>query len=311
MAGASCCTPAAIARVVSPESELPRSAVPRFDNDAVEIPGGVALVGTGRPILRGDGEGPLRKKRVATFRMAATTVTNRQFAAFVKDTGFITEAERIGWSFVFYQQVAGSVADTAGVPALDWWRRVNGASWHDVDGSGVHTARDIPDHPVIHVSWHDAQSYARWAGGRLPSEAEWEHAARGQRGDVRFPWGDDEPDDSAHFPCNIWQGDFPRENLGLDGHLFTAPVKSYLPNGYGLYNMVGNVWEWTREPFTIRSLRRAARTRQEMQRGYRLLKGGSHLCHASYCYRYRIAARSGNAPDTATTHQGFRMVWDR
>lgn len=290
--------------------EIAPSPVPRADAGAVNIPGGKALLGTRRPVIPDDGEGPLRHKRVAPFRMGAGTVTNAEFAAFVAETGFRTEAERIGWSFVFHSQVAGRVGETEGVAALEWWRRVDGAFWRDIDGAGEDAARARPDHPVVHVSWNDARAYARWAGGRLPSEAEWEHAARGGLGDVRFPWGEAEPDDDAHFPCNIWQGRFPHDNLGLDGHLFIAPARSYAPNGYGLYNMVGNVWEWTSEPFAVRSLRRTARAHQLSRRGERLLKGGSHLCHKSYCFRYRIAARSGNTPDSTTTHQGFRVVWD-
>lgn len=289
---------------------IPQAAAPRADAGAVDIPGGKALVGTRKPHIPDDGEGPLRTKRVTPFRMSSTAVTNADFAAFVADTGFVTEAERIGWSFVFHSQVADNIGGTSGVPALEWWHRVDGANWRDIDGGGRDVLQDRADHPVVHASWNDAQAYARWTGGRLPTEAEWEHAARGGLGDVLFPWGDAEPDDIAHFPCNIWQGRFPYENHGLDGHFFTAPARSYAPNGYGLYNMVGNVWEWTAEPFTVRSLRRKVRTQQQSRRGYRLLKGGSHLCHKSYCFRYRIAARSGNSPDTATTHQGFRVVWD-
>ena len=169
---------------------------------------------------------------------------------------------------------------------------------------------DRPDHPVVHVSWRDATAYARWIGGRLPSETEWEHAARGGLGDVPFPWGEAEPNDTDHFPCNIWQGQFPKTNTGADGHLDTAPAQSFAPNGYGLFNMVGNVWEWTAEPFRIRSQKKAARQRQAQMKGYKLTKGGSFLCHQSYCYRYRIAARTGNSPDSTTTHTGFRVVWD-
>ena len=305
-----CCGPSAESATVPRAVEIEPPDAPRADGGAVQVPGGKALVGTRWPHIPDDGEGPLRHKRVAPFRIGATAVTNADFAAFVADTGFETEAERLGWSFVFHTQVAGTVGLTDGVPSLEWWRRVDGAHWRNVDGAGGDAVHDLPSHPAVHVSWNDAQAYACWAGGRLPTEAEWEHAARGGLGDVRFPWGDREPDDTAHFPCNIWQGRFPHDNLGLDGHLFTAPARSYAPNGYGLFNMVGNVWEWTAEPFAVRSLRRAARDKHRARRGYRLLKGGSHLCHKSYCYRYRIAARSGNSPDTTTTHQGFRVVWD-
>ncbi|MCJ8287584.1 formylglycine-generating enzyme family protein [Halomonas sp.] len=306
----SCCSPSADAASRSPAIEIPWSDTPRADEGAVEIPGGKAYLGTATPVILDDGEGPLRRKRVAAFRIGATAVTNAQFAAFVEDTGFVTEAERLGWSFVFHRQVAGNVRDTLGVASLEWWRRVDGAYWRDVDGAGKDAATCLADHPVVHVSWHDAKAYASWAGGRLPTEVEWEHAARGGQGDVPFPWGDRQPDDTSYFPCNIWQGRFPHENLGRDGYLFTAPAKAFAPNGYGLFNMVGNVWEWTAEPFVVRSLRRSAQAFGKSRRGCRLLKGGSHLCHVSYCFRYRIAARSSNTPDSTTTHQGFRVVWD-
>ena len=160
------------------------------------------------------------------------------------------------------------------------------------------------------MSWNDAASYAAWVGGRLPSEAEWEHAARGGLGDVRFPWGDDEPDDTGYLPCNIWQGRFPQANSVADGHAGTAPARCFEPNGFGLYNMVGNVWEWTDELYRIRSLKKRVQERLKAMKGYRLSKGGSFLCHRSYCYRYRIAARSGISPDSTAAHQGFRVVWD-
>lgn len=277
--------------------------------DAVKIPGGEALIGTHDPQLPDDGESPIKRKKLKPFRMAPTAVTNAEFAAFIDATGYVTEAERFGWSFVFWSDVPKDLA-TEGVLDLEWWRRVDGATWYDICGPGTHDATWHPDHPVVQVSWADAQAYARWAGGRLPTEAEWEHAARGGLGDVRFPWGMDEPDDTTHTPCNIWQGQFPRVNTGADGWRATAPAQSFEPNGYGLYNCVGNVWEWTADMYRVKSLKKRVRQRTDGMKGYRLLKGGSFLCHRSYCYRYRIAARTGNAPDTATTHQGFRMVWD-
>lgn len=308
-ARSTCCTPATnnAARDAAP---VPKSDTPRGDAGAVSIPGGKALVGTASPVIRDDGEGPARTRRVAAFRMGATPVTNAQFAAFVEDTGYRTEAECFGWSFVFHGQLPHAFGETRAVVALEWWRRVEGANWRDVTGSGMDCLETLGSHPVVHVSWNDARAYAAWAGGRLPTEAEWEHAARGGLGDVRFPWGDREPDDQSFFPCNIWQGRFPDSNLGLDGYMATAPARAFEPNGYGLFNMVGNVWEWTSEPFKTRSLRRTARSRQESAQGHRLLKGGSFLCHKSYCYRYRIAARSGNSPESTTSHQGFRIVWD-
>lgn len=238
-----------------------------------------------------------------------TAVTNAMFDAFVTETGYQTDAEKFGWSFVFMHNVSTAVEETRGVQGVEWWRRVDGAFWRLINGAG--SENDChPDHPVVHVSWNDAKAFAKWAGGRLPSEVEWEHAARGGRGDVVFPWGDQEPNDSGFFPCNIWQGQFPHRNTGGDGYLATAPARSYSANDYGLYNMCGNVWEWTAEPMRLRSLSKAARAEAGRYKGAKLLKGGSFLCHKSYCFRYRIAARTGTTADTSTAHQGFRLVFD-
>ena len=277
---------------------------------AVQISGGRAYVGTSRTEIADDGEGPVRRVGVKPFLMGATSVTNAEFAAFVAETGHVSEAERWGWSFVFWSDVPASAGLTEGVVGSQWWRRVEGANWRDIHGPGTVDAAWHADHPVVHMSWNDAACYAAWVGGRLPSEAEWEHAARGGLGDVRFPWGDDEPDDTGYFPCNIWQGRFPQANSVADGHAGTAPARCFEPNGFGLYNMVGNVWEWTDELYRIRSLKKRVQERLKAMKGYRLSKGGSFLCHRSYCYRYRIAARSGISPDSTAAHQGFRVVWD-
>lgn len=274
----------------------------------VDIAGGPAFVGTAQPQIPDDGEGPLRRKKIKPFRISAVTVTNADFAAFVADTGYVTEAEKIGWSFVFFSDVPDTQQATQGVVGAEWWRLVDGATWVVPHGPG--TAEIVPDHPVVQVSWNDAVAYARWCGGRLPTEAEWEHAARGGLDDVRFPWGDTDPEDVGHTPCNIWQGVFPNHNTVRDGFSHTAPAKSFEPNGYGLFNMVGNVWEWTAQPFRVKSLKKSAARKRDAMKGYKLLKGGSYLCHRSYCYRYRIAARSGNSADSATPHQGFRVAWD-
>lgn len=273
---------------------------------AVEIPGGAANIGTDQPEIPEDEEGPFRKTKLKPFKMGATTVTNDDFAAFIDATGYETESERFGWSFVFWSDIPERMRKTDAVQGAEWWRRVDGAAWNRVDGETSPTS----DHPVVHVSWNDARAYADWVGGRLPTEAEWEHAARGGLGDARFPWGDQEPDDTNFFPCNIWQGRFPDWNEASDGFTTTAPARSFEPNGYGLYNMVGNVWEWTAEPFRLKSLQKTIRMRAAQMRGFKLLKGGSFLCHASYCYRYRVAARTGNSPDSTTSHQGFRVVWE-
>lgn len=278
-------------------------------DSAVRIAGGVAMVGTRSPGIEDDGETPLRTVRVKPFRMAPTVVTNEQFSAFVEATGYVTEAERFGWSFVFWSQVDDRAGETERSVEVEWWRKVDGADWRNINGPGTGADSWKADHPVVHVSWHDARAYCAWVGGRLPSEAEWEHAARAGAGDVPYPWGETAPNDHYYHPCNIWQGAFPHQNTGRDGYITTAPAQSFEPNGFGLYNMVGNVWEWTSDAYAIKSLKKNVRARLAAMKGYKTLKGGSFLCHASYCNRYRIAARIGNSPDSGATHQGFRVLW--
>lgn len=276
----------------------------------VRIPGGEALVGTGSPVIAFDGEYPLRRKKILPFWIDATVVTNARFQAFAEATGYRTEAERIGDSFVFANFLPEGARAKEPLAAAPWWLLVEGACWRRVHGPGSENAWN-PDHPVVQVTWNDACAFAKWAGGRLPTEAEWEHAARGGLEDVRFPWGDRAPDDKKFFPCNVWQGRFPETDLGLDGFAGIAPARSFAPNSFGLYNMVGNVWEWTSQPFKVRSLKKRAASLHASKKGFKLVKGGSFLCHASYCFRYRIAARSGTSPDSSTSHQGFRLVYDR
>ncbi|WP_071674685.1 formylglycine-generating enzyme family protein [Nioella nitratireducens] len=306
----SCCSPKRNGQTLPAPAAIDRPGVTDPGRDeSVVIPGGVALVGTDRPDIPVDAEGPLRKRKIKPFRIDATAVTNARFARFVAATGYVTEAERFGNSFVFHSFLPPDAPPTHGVVGSEWWRMVEAAHWRQPHGPLVPEAYH-DDHPAVQISWADATAFAAWAGGRLPTEVEWEHAARGGLGDVRFPWGDQEPDDSDFLPCNIWQGPFPRHNTGADGFVATAPARSFAPNGYGLYNMVGNVWEWTSEPFRVRSLKKAAQRAHQGKAGYKLQKGGSFLCHISYCYRYRIAARHGNAPDTGTPHQGMRLVYD-
>lgn len=307
----SCCTPnrpetaqAAPAKIAT-DAAMSQS----LKATAIAIEGGASLLGTAHAGIPNDGETPLRKTRVKPFRIGATTVSNAQFNDFVQATGYVTEAERIGWSFVFWAQVPKEIRMTQAVPEAEWWRRVDGANWRDINGPDTQSDAWHPDHPVVQISWNDARAYCDWVGGRLPTEAEWEHAARGGLGDVKFPWGDELPNDSDHFPCNIWQGRFPETNTARDGYYTTAPARSFEPNNAGLYNLVGNVWEWTADAYTIKSLKKEVRRRLTQMKGFKLSKGGSFLCHASYCFRYRIAARSGTSPDSATTHHGFRVVW--
>lgn len=303
-----CCVPGA-ARMPALTKAAPAAAAGRDATEAVPIPGGPALVGTDAPVFREDGEGPSRRVTLAPFRMDALAVTNRRFAAFVAATGHRTEAERYGWSYVFHAFVAPGtpVESPVGTP---WWMKVEGACWHAPEGPGSGIA-DRLDHPAVHVAWTDAAAFAAWAGGRLPSEAEWEHAAQGGMPGARFPWGAAEPDDGNAL-CNIWQGDFPRRNTAADGFVGTAPARSFAPNGYGLFNMSGNVWEWCADAFRVRSVSLAAKRRNAAAAAEkeRMMKGGSYLCHRSYCYRYRIAARSGRSPDTSAGHVGFRLAYD-
>lgn len=277
--------------------------------DVAQIPSGTALLGTNQPYFPIDGEGPLRKKKIKAFRMDATTVTNARFKAFVADTGYITDAERLGDSLVFEGLLPKDAPPSRAVAQVPWWRLIPGANWYQIFGPHGELEPQ-EDHPVVHISWNDATAFATWAGGRLPTEIEWEHAARGGLGDVPFPWGEDEPNDKDFQPCNIWQGVFPRQDLGKDGYIGTAPAQSFSPNGYGLYNMAGNVWEYTSEIFKVRSLKKAVIAAHANKAGYKLSKGGSFLCHRSYCYRYRIAARNSTSADTSTSHLGFRLVYD-
>ena len=277
--------------------------------DIVEILGGEALLGTGRPVISLDGENPLRRQKIGPFRIDATAVTNARFQTFVEATGYRTDAERLGDSFVFFKFLPKGARWESYLTAAPWWRTVLNANWRQIHGPGSEDAWR-PENPVVQVTWHDACAFAKWAGGRLPTEVEWEHAARGGLGDVKFPWGDRDPNDEDFFPCNIWQGRFPESDQGRDGFAGLAPARSFEPNSYGLFNMVGNVWEWTSRPFKARTLKKKAKSVHAGKRGYKLVKGGSFLCHASYCFRYRIAARSSTSPDSSTSHQGFRLVYD-
>lgn len=302
------CCPPAPPRAPQDAAPVP-AAAGRDEAVIVPIPGGVATIGTDRPALPMDGEGPPRRVTLRPFRMDAHQVSNRRFAAFVAATGYATEAERYGWSYVFHLFVDPALKAPS-PPGTPWWRKVDGAHWAAPEGPGSSIA-DRLDHPAIHIAWNDAAAFAAWAGGRLPTEAEWEHAAKGGNDRARFPWGDAEPNDTTVF-CNIWQGDFPRRNTLADGFLGTAPVDAFAPNGFGLFNICGNAWEWCADAFRVRSLSQAAKQRNAAAAAERerVMKGGSYLCHVSYCYRYRIAARSGRSPDTSAGHTGFRVAYD-
>lgn len=278
--------------------------------DVITIPANRAIIGTNAPLISVDYEGPMRREKIILFQIDRTTVTNRKFAKFIDETGYQTDAERIGWSFVFHHQLPNDFPATQAVANTPWWRVVQGASWTKLIGADD-TLEQYGEHPVVHVSKNDAEAFAKWAGGRLPTEVEWEHAARGGLGDVRYPWGDHEPNDDDFTPCNIWQGEFPKINTSKDGFSATAPADSFDGNGYNLKNIVGNVWEWVNDPFINQTMRRSMKLKELADlKEMALLKGGSFLCHKSYCHRYRIAARSANTADSTSTHMGFRLVYD-
>jgi formylglycine-generating enzyme len=264
------------------------------------LPGGAFTMGTDDPIAHdADGERPARAETVEPFTIATTTVTNEMFATFVLETGHRTSAERQGWSFVFGGLLPDAFGPTRGVAAAPWWRQVVGARWDRPEGPGS-TIDGRLDHPVVHVSHADADAFCRWSGTRLPTEREWEYAASGGLEGVRYPWGDDLLVDGRHM-CNIWQGEFPATNTREDGWLGTAPARSFPPNGYGLYNVVGNVWEWCADPFR-------PGPRDDGGDVAFVIRGGSYLCHDSYCNRYRVSARSSNTRHSSTGNTGFRVA---
>lgn len=258
-----------------------------------------------------DGEGPVRPVTLRPFSMDRTNVTNRMFRQFVQATGYRTEAERFGWSFVFWLHIPKArfrelVEDT--VAAAPWWCKVRGARWDAPEGPGSNLSRR-EDHPVVHVSWNDAIAFTQWSGQRLPTEAEWEYAARGGLEQKIYPWGDKLRPKGAHL-CNIWQGDFPNHDTADDGYAGTCPVEAFPQNGYGLYSMTGNTWEWCADWFSPDFHKSASRDNPAGPLGgtARVTRGGSFLCHKSYCNRYRVAARSSNTPDSSTSNTGFRCA---
>lgn len=260
-----------------------------------------------------DGEGPVRKVSLDAFYVDRYPVTNQRFAEFANATGSITDAERFGWSFVFEGHIPAEqrgmlVEDT--VAAAPWWCKVRGADWRHPEGPDTNIEKR-PHYPVVHVSWNDAVRYARWAGKRLPREAEWEYAARGGLEEKLYPWGDELTPDGRHL-CNIWQGRFPDLDTAEDGYSSPAPVDAFPPNAYGLYTITGNAWEWCADWFSPDFHIWGTRLNPvgPPQGAAKLMKGGSYLCHESYCNRYRVAARTSNTRDSSTTNISFRCVRD-
>ena len=299
--------------------------VTRYGPWAPAGPPGMAWVPGGEFVM-GSSEGPRNEQpahrvRVDGFWMDDHEVTNAEFGRFVEATGYVTVAEKPPAEGV----APGSMVftPTTGPVPLDdmrhWWRWVPGTDWRHPEGPGSSLdGRD--DHPVVQVSWDDAAAYATWAGKRLPTEAEWEFAARGGLAGTKFSWGDDPPAEDSKL-VNIWHGKFPHTNSELDGYTRTAPVKSYPANGHGLYDMTGNVWEWCADWYRPDAYAQRAGGKPVVNptgptaswdptgpEPRRVTRGGSFLCHVEYCESYRPAARRGTPADTGMSHIGFRCV---
>lgn len=319
----------------APASSAPASAPAGM----VWIPGGEFAMGSDRPDAFPH-ERPAHRVRVSGFWMDRTEVTNAQFRRFVEASGYVTTAERKpDWEELKKQVppgtpkppeemlVPGALVFTPpdhAVPLDDmsqWWSWVPGANWRHPRGPDS-TIEGLDDHPVVQVSWDDATAYSKWAGKRLPTEVEWEYAARGGLDGRRFAWGDEEYSE-LRPQCNAWQGEFPHRNTVRDGFARTSTVRSFPPNGYGLYDMAGNVWEWCADWYRHDTYaQRAVAGRVAVDptgpsssfdpempfMPARVMRGGSFLCHPSYCASYRPCARRGNSPDTGTEHIGFRCA---
>ncbi len=300
----------------------------------VWIPGGTFRMGSDEFYPE---EAPTREVDVDGFWMDETPVTNAEFERFVEDAGYTTLAERDPDPANYpgsdpADLVPGSAVFTSPDGPVDlrdpsgWWEYVPGACWHHPLGPDS-SIEDEPDHPVVHVAFEDARAYADWADKRLPTEAQWERAARGGLDGKRFVWGDEHVPDGTLL-ANTWQGEFPHENLELDGYERTSPVGSFPPNEFGLHDVAGNVWDWTRDWFSAdptageadspscctptnpRGVQEAESVdpRDPAEVPRKVLKGGSHLCAPNYCFRYRPAARYPEPVDTSTSHVGFRCI---
>nr|XP_023015355.1 sulfatase-modifying factor 1 [Leptinotarsa decemlineata] len=268
-------------------------------SNMVLIDGDTFEMGTNKPVFATDHEGPLRNVTIGSFYLDKFEISNQNFYDFVRETGYKTEAETFGDSFLFEMSLPekdrGGYKDVRAVQA-PWWIKMKDVYWKHPEGPGS-TIEDRMNHPVIHVSWNDAVKYCSHLGKRLPTEGEWEMACRSGLRQKLYPWGNKLNPKGQHW-ANIWQGEFPKVNTADDGYIFTSPVDGFPPNKFGLYNMAGNVWEWTQDDWLGDS-------------DSKVKKGGSFLCHESYCWRYRCAARSSNTRDSSASNLGFRCAADK
>ena len=299
----------------------------------VRLPGGTFRMGSDRHYPE---EAPAHLETVDAFWIDRTPVTNRQFRSFVEATGYVTVAEvapdpKDYPGALPHMLKPGSLVFTPPRHAVDltdwsqWWKFEFGANWRRPLGRG-RSNHGLDEYPVVHIALRDAEAYASWAGKSLPTEAEWEYAARGGLDGAEFAWGDELTPQGRHM-ANTWQGTFPHENLASDGYPRTSPVQAFPPNGYGLYDMIGNVWEWTTDWYAPRHIQESRSpccigesprdTREadsydprtpSLRISRKVVKGGSHLCAPNYCRRYRPAARHPHPIDTGTSHIGFRCV---
>ncbi len=322
------------------QAESTTTHAPQVSEGMVYIEGGLFEMGADNEQARPD-EYPKHKVKVNGFWIDTHEVTNAQFGEFVEATGYVTTAEKKpDWEEMKKQLppgtpkppddvlVAASLVFTPTQYAVDlnnysqWWSWVTGANWRQPEGPGS-TIKGKENYPVVHVSWYDAKAYADWAGKRLPTEAEWEYAARGGKQQKIYPWGDEHIDMKA-VKANSWQGQFPNFNAERDGYYGLAPIKTYQPNGYGLFDMAGNVWEWCADwyhyDYYKMNADHALLTNPTGPKGSydpmepsvpkRVQRGGSFLCNDGYCSGYRVASRMKSSPDTGMSHVGFRCVSD-
>ena len=331
-----CCLALASCQKDGKTIESPKNGPPGM----VWIPNGEFMMGA----IEGDNQArrdefPAHPVKVSGFWMDATEVTNAAFKRFVDATGYVTTAEKdIDWEVLKQQVPPGTpkppdsilVASSMVFTPVEtdnlqdwtqWWSWVKNANWRQPQGPGS-TIEDKMDHPVVQISWEDAQAYLQWSGKRLPTEAEWEFAARGGLKDNLYPWGNDF--ESITICGNTWEGDFPEHNHEEDGYFATAPAKTYEPNGYGLYDVAGNVWEWTADWYNVNYYAQLAKgglivdpkganvpyDPSQPAMPQRVQRGGSFLCNESYCSSYRASARMKSSPDTGQDHVGFRAVMD-